>query len=238
MRSVLAITKREFRSYFNSPIGYVVLILFLGVSSYLFLSSFFLEQTASLNAFFGMLPWLFLFFVPALSMRLWSEERKLGTLEFLLTLPVRPVEAAIGKFLGGLGLLFVALVLSMTLPVTVALLGKLEWGPVVGGYLAALLLGSAYLSLGLFVSGLTENQVIAYLLAALSGLFFQLIGSELVVGHLSEALAPWALNLSLSSHFSSVARGVLDSRDLVYYAAFAAFFLLLNVRAVELRRWG
>jgi ABC-2 type transport system permease protein len=238
MRSVVAITKREFASYFNSPIGWVVLILFLGISSWLFLAEFFQRQTASLNGFLSWLPYLFLFFVPALSMRMWAEERKLGTLEFLLTLPVRPIEVAAGKFLGGLGIIFLALLLSGTLPITVSLLGKLDWGPVIGGYLAALLMGSAYLALGLFVSGLTENQVIAYLLGALSGLFFILLGTDLVVGRLPHELAPWALYLSISYHFESISRGVIDSRDLFYYVAFAAFFLVLSVRAVELRRWA
>jgi ABC-type transport system involved in multi-copper enzyme maturation permease subunit len=238
VRNVIAITKREFASYFNSPIGYVVLILFLGISSWLFFSGFFADKKASLDGFFGQLPLLFLFFVPALSMRLWSEEKKLGTLEFLLTLPVRPTEAALGKFFGGLGIILLALILSLSLPITVSMLGTLDWGPVVGGYVAALLLGSAYLALGLFVSGLTENQVIAYLLGALAGLFFVLLGTEVVVDFVPNWLAPWVLNLSLSSHFQSISRGVIDSKDLLYYAAFAAFFLTLNVKAVELKRWG
>lgn len=238
MRNIVAITKREFASYFNSPIGYVVLILFLGISAWLFFSNFFAERTATLDPFFGQLPLLFLFFIPALSMRLWSEEKKLGTLELLLTLPIRPTEAAIGKFLGGMGIILLALVLSVSLPITVSIFGKLDWGPVVGGYVAALLMGSAYLALGMFVSGLTENQVIAYLLGALSGLGFYLLGTDVVVDHVPYWLAPWAMNLSVSYHFESIARGVIDSRDLLYYAAFAVFFLTLNVKTVDLKRWG
>lgn len=237
MSSILGIFKREFRAYFNSPIAYVYLTVFLVVVNWFFFRDFFLVEQASLRSFFGALPIYFLFFVPAVSMRLWSEERKLGTAELLLTLPVRDQEVVLGKYLAGLALLAVSLLLTVPLVVTVKALGNLDMGAVFASYLGALLLGGAYLAIGFFVSSLTENQIVAFILGIAFCFVFFIIGEDLVLLSTPAFLVPVFKYLGLGTHFASIARGVLDSRDLVYYLSMIGFFLFLNVRSVAERRW-
>jgi len=237
MHNILAIARKEFRSYFSSVIAYIFITLFLAVSGWLFMSGFFLVGQASLRPFFSLLPWLFLVFVPAVTMRLWAEEKKLGTIELLMTFPVRDVEVVLGKFVAALAFLAVALALSFPLALTAAYAGDPDWGPIFGGYLGSLLLGGAYLAIGVFASSLTENQIVAFLIAVVTCFGMYVTGEEFVLYRVPQALVGFLSYLSLGTHFESIGRGVLDTRDLIYYLSVIGFFLFLNVRSVESRKW-
>ena len=238
MREMFVILRRELRSYFLSPIAYVFGGLFLAVLGYLSRGAFQqgLPTSSSLPRFFGTFPTVFLFFLPSLSMRLWAEERKYGTLELLLTYPVRLWALILGKFFAALVFLAVLLALTSTLPIMLAMHGSVDWGPVLTAYLASLLMAGAYLSVGMFWSSTTRDQIVAMLLSLVTLLVLFLIGSDFVLIYLPDWLAPILAALSPQQYFSSIARGVLDSRDLVYYACFCGFFLHLNLAVLESRR--
>ena len=240
MSRIGAVTRRELASYFDSPIAYVFLAVFVGASLFAFFNvgGFFARGQADLRGLFDQMPVLMLLLVPALTMRLWAEERKQGTIELLLTLPARDHETVIGKFLASWILLGVALGLTSTLPLTVEILGNLDWGPVVGGYLAAMLLGAAYLAVGQLVSATTENQILAFIMAFVVCLVLYGIGSESITGVLPDRTGALLRAFGSGSRFASVARGVLDLRDLLYYVSLTAFFLACSVFALRARRWG
>jgi ABC-2 type transport system permease protein len=197
---------------------------------------FFLINQASLRSLFSILPWIFLLFVPAVTMRLWAEERKLGTLEILMTLPVKDVEVVMGKFLASYAFLSLSILLTLPIPFTLSILGNPDGGQIIGGYLGAILLGGAYLAIGLFASSLTENQIIAFIVGILLCFVLFIIGEQLVLFALPSFLVPIFEYLGLGNHFNSIGRGVLDSRDLIYYISIIGFFLYLNVRAIESKR--
>lgn len=234
---IKTIFKKEFAAYFNSPIAYIFIGVFLVVSMWLFFQDFFLLGQATIRGYLSLLPWIFLFLTPAITMRLWSEEKRSGTIEILLTLPVKDVEVVLGKFLSSLAFIAVNLLLSLTLPITVAILGPIDLGPIIGGYLGALFLGAAYLALGLYISFLTRNQIVSFLLAVVASFIFFIIGSNMVVDSVGFTLAKVLSFIGLGSHFANIAKGVLDSRDIVYYLSFIIFFLFLNVRALSARHW-
>jgi ABC-2 type transport system permease protein len=238
MRTTLAIFRREFASYFNSPIAYIYLTVFIGLSSWLFLKAFFVLGEASMRNFFSLLPWIFLFFIPAVTMRSWAEEKKVGTMELLMTLPVGDAQAVLGKFLASFAFMVLSLALSFVLPIVVGALGNPDRGQIFTGYLGSMLIGAAYLAIGLFISSLTENQIVAFIVSvvAVFGLF--VVGEDFVLFGLPDRLVPILAYLSLGGHFDSIARGVLDSRDIIYYVSVIGFFLYLNVKSVEARRWA
>jgi ABC-2 type transport system permease protein len=239
MTKILAITKKEFKSYFNSPIAYCFTIAFLilanGIFFYVWL--FFLKNQATLRGFFSFLPWLFLFLAPSLTMRAWAEEKKLGTMELMMTLPVSDYEVVLGKFLASLFFLTFTIILTLPLVITCFYLGEPDAGPILGGYIGAILLGATYLSIGLFASSLTENQIVAFISGASICFFLLLIGEEMVTSRLPEFLVPVFAFLGLGAHFDSIGRGVVDSRDLLYYLSITGFFLFLNICSVESRKW-
>ena len=237
LKTIYILFKKELMSYFNSPIAYIFIGVFLIVGNWLFFNSFFLIGQASLRNYFIILPWIFLFLSPAITMRLWSEEKKSGTIEFLLTLPITDWQVVLAKFFGALTFLFITLLLSITLPITAATLGNLDLGPVIGSYLGALFLGGSYLALGLFISGLTKNQIIAFVLglAACFGAF--IVGADFVLASAPQFVAPVMKFLGLGSHFYNIAKGVIDTKDIIYYLSFIFLFLWLNVRVIERRAW-
>ena len=237
MRNFYAIFKKEFKSYFNSPIAYIFITVFLVLSSWLFLRGFFIFGQANMRSFFGLMPWIFLFFVPAVTMRLWAEEKKLGTMEILMTLPVRDHEVVLGKFLASFCFLMLTIALSFPLVITVAFLGDPDGGPIIGSYLGVLLMGGAYLAIGLFVSSLTENQIIAFIISIVLIFALIIIGQDIVLFAVPNLLVPILSYLSLEVHFDSITRGVIDSRDLIYYFSVIGFFLYLNVRKLETGKW-
>jgi ABC-2 type transport system permease protein len=233
MRNILIITKKEFKSFFNLTIGYVFIIVYLLFTNGLFFYTLFLVNQAEMRNYFGILPWVFLFFVSAITMRLWAEERKQRTLELLLTLPVRDYEVVIGKYLASVLLILLTLILSFNVPLTLVLLGKPDFGPIIGGYIGAALLGAAYAAIGTCISSFTENQIIAFLVS-----IFIMAGS-LLLGLLSGimgSLGSFCSFLSVGTHFESIARGVVDSRDVLYYLSIIIFFLFLNNLVVTNRK--
>ncbi|GIW72218.1 MAG: ABC transporter permease [Planctomycetota bacterium] len=236
MQTMLAIVKKELRTYFNSPIAYVFLLLFAGVALASFFQQIWALKQASLRPLFDVLPLILLLVVPALTMRLWSEERKLGTYEVLMTLPVRSIEAVLGKFLASLLLLALALVLTAGAAITVASLGPLDWGPVAGGYAAALFMGAAYLAVGLLVSAATDNQILAFLGALLVCFGLWAVGEEFFLRLWPQPLAETLAVFGTGARFRSIARGVLDLRDLVYYASVVVVCLGANVAILEARK--
>lgn len=238
MTTVWTIARKEFRSYFQSPIAYIFITVFLALTHFFFFRGFFVIGQSTLREFFSLIPLVFLLFVPAVTMRLWAEERKLGTMELLLTFPVKDWEVVLGKFLASFGFLAAALACTLPLAVTVAILGNPDDGAIVGGYLGCLLLGGTYLALGLWISALTSNQIIAFILTAAACFFLYIIGEPVVMSSVPDALAAFVAQLSVGYHFDSIGRGVLDSRDLLYYLSIIAFFLFLNIRSIESRKWS
>jgi ABC-2 type transport system permease protein len=240
MNRIRSVALRELRAYFNSPIAYVFLLAFVGAALFTFFNAnaFFARGQADLRGLFQAIPLLTLLLVPALTMRLWAEEAKTGTLELLLTLPAKDIELVIGKFLASWILLLVGLLLTLPLALSVAFLGRLDWGPVVGGYVGALLLGAAYLAVGQFVSALTENQILAFILAFVVCLVLYGVGTELFAGLFSDRTAAVLRSLGTGSRFDSIARGVIDLRDMLYYLSLTFFFTALSVAALRARRWA
>lgn len=237
MKTIYTIAKREFKAYFFSPIAYVYLITFLVVTSWFFFRGFFLVGQADLRPFFSLMPWIYLIFVPAVAMAKWSEEKKLGTVELLLTLPVKDSHVVLGKFVAAKLLIGGALILTLPLPITVAILGDMDWGPVIGGYIGLMLLGSAYLAIGLFISALTENQIVAFILGVVACFALLIIGEPIVTTSAPGFLVGIFQYLGLGTHFGSIGRGVIDSRDIIYYLSVIVFFLWCNLKAVESRSW-
>jgi ABC-2 type transport system permease protein len=236
MRTTLAVFKRELKSYFSSPMGYIYLIVFLVLTNWLFLRGFFITAQANFRGLFGVFPWIFLLFIPAVTMRLWAEERKLRTLEVLFTLPVRDHEVLLGKYLAALAFVVISLVLTLLLPITGSTLGTPDWGQIAGGYIGAFLLGATYLAIGLFASSITENQIVAFIVGAVLCFVFFIIGEDIVTFSMPGAIASVFQQLGLAYHFRSIVRGVIDSRDIIYYLSMIFFFLFLNLRTLELKR--
>ena len=227
------IAMRELSSYFASPVAYIVMTLFLGFSGFLFFSTFFLVNRAELRNFFSLLPVLFAFFIPALTMRLFSEEARSGSLETLMTLPVSAFDAVIGKYAAAVAFSAAMLAPTLVYALTIAILGDPDSGPVVGGYLGALLLASGFSAVGLFASAMTKNQIVAFFVAFSISIVLALLDSFLV---LLPANAANALqSISAGYHFQSIARGIVDTRDLVYFASLACVFIALTVRALSAR---
>lgn len=238
MSAVLSIARKEFRSYFQSTIAYIFITLFLVLSQWIYFSGFFVMNQATLRDFFDLVPLVFLFFVPAVTMRMWAEEQKLGTAELLLTFPLRDREVVLGKFLASFAFVSLTVLLTIPLAITVAALGDPDNGAMVGGYLGCLLLGGAYIAIGLWVSSMTQNQIVAFLVSLIICFLLYIAGSGLVLGTVPRWLVPFFANLSLGYHFDSITRGVIDSRDILYYLSIIGFFLFLNVRVIESRRWS
>jgi ABC-2 type transport system permease protein len=237
MQNIVAILKKEFKSYFLSPIAYVFITVYLVATNFLFFQGFFIINQADMKGYFSILPWVFLFFVPAITMRSWAEEKKVKTLELLLTWPVSDIEIVTGKFLASFCFLAVAILLSLTVPITLAILGHPDAGPIIGSYLGSLLMGAAYLAIGLWVSSLTENQIVAFILGVVVTFLLFIIGNQFVTMAAPLPLVPLLTYVGLGSHFESIGRGVVDSRDVIYYLSVVAFFLFLNVRSIESRKW-
>ena len=240
MKRIRAVAGRELRAYFNSPIAYIFLLVFVGAALFTFfnVNAFFARGRADLRGLFDSLPLLMVLLVPALTMRLWAEEDKQGTMEVLLTLPAHQHELVVGKFLASWALLGTGLALTFALPFSVAAMGNLDWGPVVGGYIGGLLLGGAYLAAGQFISATTENQILAFILALVVCLGLYGLGTEAFSGLFSDRWSALFRSLGTSSRFKSIGRGVIDMRDLVYYLSLTGFFLAACVGALRARRWA
>lgn len=235
--NTLAIAKREFRGYFNSPVAYVVIcgVLLLVGFLFFFFRPFFVVGKATCRELFTFIGMTFLFFAPAVTMRLLAEERKSGTIEILITMPVRDWEVIVGKFLAALGLLVVLLILTLPFPITISQLGDLDWGPVMGGYAGLFLEGAAFLAIGMLASSLTEHQIVAFFSALLTGLALYMMDWSLPF--LPAGVASIVEYLSFGYHFEGIARGVIDTRDVVYFLSVTALALGLTFRQLESRKW-
>lgn len=237
MNNIYSIFKKELRSYFDSPIAYIFIIIFVMLSSWLTIKGIFIEGQAHMRSFFSLLPWFFIMLVPAITMRLWSEEKKLGTIELLMTTPITDFQAVMGKYLAALTLLILTLLSTIAIPLTVKWLGRPDMGPIWGGYIGGILMGAAYLAIGCFISSTSENQIISFIIAvaACFGLF--IVGEPFVVLTVPNWMASSCQWLGLGTHFSSIERGVIDSRDLLYYLSIIVLFLYMSTRTVALRKW-
>ncbi len=244
MRTMLVVARRELAGYFATPVAYVFIVIFLLLQGALTFSvgNFFDRGQADLAPFFTFLPWLYLLLVPAISMRLWAEERRSGTIELLLTLPVAMWQAVLGKFLAAWAFASIALALTFPMVITVNVLGVPDNGVILAGYAGALLIAGCYLSVGAAMSALTKNQVIAFVLSVAACFAFTVFGSPVVAGFLADALPAGVLEaarrLSLIGRYDSITRGVIALRDLVFFATFIGFWLYANAVIVELKKAG
>ncbi len=240
MNNMLRVARKELAGFFASPIAFIFLGAFLAVTLFVFfwVETFFARNIADVRPLFAWMPVLLIFLVAAITMRMWSEERRSGTLEFLLTAPVRGWQLVLGKFLACLTLVAIALALTLPLPLTVSLIGPLDWGPVFGGYLAALFLAAAYVSIGLFVSARSPNQIVSLIVTALVCGVFYLLGSDALTSLFGNRMGELLALLGTGSRFDSITRGVIDLRDLYYYLSLVGVFLALNIFTLEWLRWS
>ena len=237
MRSMLAIAKRQLTSYFNTPVAYIVVLFMLFVVGFFFWQPFFLNKTATLREFWPLMTLALIIGAPALTMGLLADEKQSGTLELLLTMPVRDHELILGKFLAVLGMWAIILLLSLTYPLSISTLGDIDMGQVAAGYLGMFLTGAAMLAFGLLASSWTSSQVVALFISILYCLFVGFAFGQFVVyfteGWVTDVLT-W---LSFRDHLERMARGVVDSRDIIFFLTMIAFPLLLAFRSIESRRW-
>ncbi len=241
LNNVKAIFKREISGYFGSPVAYVFIIIFLGILGFFTfnIDNFFEYRQANLRLFFRWHPWVFLFLIPAVAMRLWSEEMRLGTVELVLTFPVTVAEVILGKFLAAWFFIGISLFLTFPMVATVEYLGNPDIGAIFCSYMGSFLLAGAFLSIGIMTSSITRSQVISFVLSVFISLFFILAGFPPVIEIMSgwDWANPWLVNLvsslSFLTHYNSIQRGVLDFRDLLYY--FSVIFFMLSVNGIILQ---
>lgn len=242
LREARAVAKRELAGYFATPVAYVFIVIFLATAAALtfYVGGFFDRQQASLEVFFSFHPWLYLFLIPAVAMRLWAEERKSGTVELLMTMPLSTGAAVLGKFLAAW--LFIAVALALTFPmwITVNVLGNPDNGVIVASYLGSLLMAGAFLAIGSCMSALTRNQVVAFILAAAVCFLFCMAGLQLVQdvvqAFFPPAVAETVAGMSFLSNFASVEKGVIDARTLIFFVSMIAFWLFATVVALDTER--
>ncbi|MFO7653718.1 MAG: ABC transporter permease [Candidatus Krumholzibacteriia bacterium] len=241
MRNVSVIFRREFLSYFNSPIAYIFLIVFLLLTTGLFMMPFFLAREADLRPYFGNLPLLLCFFIPGISMRLWAEDKRRGTFEMLMTMPMRASEVMLGKYFAALAFYLVALAGTLPLPIMLNVLGNPDNGMIFSGYLGAILLGAVYLSVGIFISGLMHDQISALILGVMACLAMNLFGYPFVATFFDgwrDGLGTLLQRfLGLSAHYQPMLDGLVALGDLTYFVALSAVFLALNSLWLEGRKY-
>lgn len=236
MSAALTIAKREIRTYFNSPVAYIVVTVFMLIAGFLFFQNVIGERQAELRGYFGLAPLLFVFFTPAMTMRLIAEEKGSGTIEMLVTMPVRDWEIVAGKFLGAMGLLVTLVGMTFFYAISIWLMGPVDRGPVIAGYIGLVLMGGAYIAIGVMASSFTRNQIVSFIVA----LFISF--ALFIVGHIAPSaptsLQPIIAFLSMGTHFDSISRGVLDSRDVLYYVSVMAISLVVAAVSLEARKWN
>ena len=242
MNNTWIVFRREFAVYFSTPMAYVFIVIFLGLSGAFtfYLGGFFERGEADLQSFFTFQPWLYLLLVPAVSMRLWAEERKVGTIELLMTLPISTTEAVLGKYFAAWAFIFLAQVLTFPLWLTVNYLGDPDNGRILASYIGSLVMAGAYLAIGSSISALTRNQVIAFIVGAAVCFLFLLSGAELVLaffrGWAPDFAVDFISGISFLTHFTAISKGIIDLRDLVFFVTLIGATLYINVAIVELRK--
>ena len=244
IRNIKTIAKREIAGYFSSPVAFVFIVIFLLLSGFFtfMVAGFFDRGEANLMPFFTWHPWLYLFLVPAVGMRMWSDERRLGTIELLLTMPVTPWQAIVGKFLASWAVLALALALTFPVVWTVNYLGSPDNGVILGGYIGSLLMAGAYLAISSMTSAMTRNQVVSFIVAVVLSLFLILAGWPPVTDMLVQWAKPWFVDgvaaFSVMTHFESIQKGVLDSRDILYFLSVIVFSLFTTGVIIRAHRAG
>jgi ABC-2 type transport system permease protein len=241
MTPLLAIADRELKAYFATPVATVFIVIFLVLQGALTfnLGGFFDRGIADLNPFFSFIPWVFLLLIPAITMRLWAEERRLGTIELLLTLPITQGQAVLGKFLAAWAFCAIALLLTFPFVIAVNILGSPDNGVIASGYLGSLLIAGAFLSVGAAMSALTRNQVIAFVLAVAICFLFAVASNPIVNDFLTQntpALGAFTRRLAIVDRFTDFTRGIIALRDVIYFVTFIGFFLFLNTVLVDQRK--
>jgi ABC-2 type transport system permease protein len=244
MKYVMPVFKREFAAYFATPLAFVFIVIFLfAMGTFTFyIGHFFENGIADLSAFFGFHPWVYLFLAPALSMRLWAEDRRNGAVELLLTLPLPPWASVVGKFLAAWAFTAVALALTFPIWITVNLLGSPDNGVILAGYIGSLLMAGGYLAIGSCISATTDNQAIAFVASVAVCFLFALAGAPLVLDFF-RAFAPAAVTDAVASfgfltHFTAIVSGVLDLRDVFFFVSLIALFLAANTAIIEMKKGG
>ncbi len=241
IRDLGVIFRREMGAYFDSPIAYIFIIVFLVLTAGFYVNGFFLAGTADMRDFFDSLPLFLIFFIPALTMRLWAEEQRLGTFELLMTLPMRPLAIVLGKYLASLTFFAIALASTLTIPISLAWLGDPDLGAIACGYIGALLLGGLYLAIGICISGFFRDQIAAFILTLLACFFFFLAGTPFVAALLDGWVPGFGTFLQegfgLTGHFDGIQRGVLGLNNVLFFVSFSAVFLILNTFSLEGRKY-
>ena len=239
MTQITPVFKREFLGYFRSPVAYVFLIVFslASIGLAFFIGAFFKAGLASMESYFAFYPWLFLFLIPAAGMRLWSEEKRTGTIELLFTLPLTTLQTVLGKFLAAWAFITLAILLSLPLAATVAYLGDPDWGVVATTYLGAILMAGAYLGVCSLTSALTKNQVISFVISVVACLMLLFLGWSVFSEVLSAVFPVWLVdllsNFSFITHFDAFTKGIIDPKDLVFFLSLMGLTLFLNVVVLE-----
>lgn len=229
------IAEKELKGYFNSPAAYIVLVIFLLLSGWFFASPLFLNNTADLRSLFGIVPIIYLFFVPAVTMNLISKEKSSGTLEILSTLPIRESQIILGKFWASLGLICIGLVFTLIHLITIMILGtNIDYGPIFCGYIGLLLMGAFYSAIGIFASTITSNQIVAFIISFFIVFFLFVIQYSLFF--IPSFLTELFQYLGTGYHFQNISRGVIDSRNLIYFLSATALFLKLSISLLESRK--
>lgn len=242
MTNTFVILRRELAAYFSTPLAYVFIVIFLALSGAFsfYMGGFFERGRADLMSFFNFHPWLYLFLIPAVAMRLWAEERKTGTVELLMTLPVSTTQAVLGKFLAAWCFIAIAVALTFPMWITVNYLGDPDNGVIVASYVGSLLMAGAFLAIGACVSAATKNQVIAFIVAAVVCFLFLMSGLDFVLSFFRGWLPPFLVDvvasMSFLTHFGAITRGVLDLRDIVFFGALIGVALLANTVVVDIKK--
>ena len=239
MGAVFTVAWKEFRGFLYSPLPYIFVcafVLLMGAMFTLMVEPVATDTNVAMYSWFMWLPWAFCILIPALAMNLWPDELKSGTIEFLMSCPIKPWHMVVGKFLAGLVLIIVALAITLFIPNIVASYGDLDWGPTWGAYLGALLMGSAFLALGLFLGALCRDQVTAFVIALVVCLLLALLGTQLAMGMLPKGLQGAQEHISFTQRFNFMARGVIPLKDVLYFLLFSVCFLVLNVVVLECRK--
>jgi len=242
VKDIAIIFNREFRAYFYSPIAYVFSIIFIVLNASIYMFHFFFFGNADMRSFFSSLPLVLgLIFIPAISMRLWSEEKKLGTIELLLTLPMKTESIVLGKFLASLLFYLVALAGTLSIPILLLFLGRPDFGPIFGGYFGAVLLGAYFLSVGIFISSFFSDQIVSLIITSLVCGFLTLIGWQyvpMVIDGWIPGLGEFLYNyVGVTRHFNDIERGVIDMKSIVFFLTFTALFIYLNAKFLERRKY-
>ncbi|OGS43952.1 MAG: hypothetical protein A2539_06915 [Elusimicrobia bacterium RIFOXYD2_FULL_34_15] len=232
--NIWVIFKREIKTFFDSPMAYIVIVTFLIMTGWFFSSTIFLINQATIEGYLDILSLVFIFFVPAITMRLFAEEYKSGTIEIIATMPVTDNEIILGKYLAGFGIMAIAILLTLFYPVCLLFISSPHVGTIIGSYLGLLFLAMFYISIGIFASSITKNQIIAFLVSFIICFFFFIAGK--IIGMLPGTLVSIFEYIGIDSHFNNITKGLINSRDIIYYISASAFFYILTLRMINIRK--